>query len=141
MPRHVFASLGFALLGACAHANSQRAPVAVFPSASSALDCAQAALRDKGFDVQGLDVGAGNYFGNAPVRNEYGLRARQESAATDTRAYVNVAASLADSTPTYTLSVIGWATSLDGTSKSDVLNEGGVSAVVSKCGATRSWRW
>ena len=141
MRRHVLASLGFALLGACAHASSQQVPVVVYPSASAALDCAQAALRDRGFDVQGLDVGAGNYFGNAPVRKEYSLRARQESAATDTRAYVNVAASLADSTPTYTLRVIGWATSLDGTSKSDVLNEGGVSAVVSKCGASRSWRW
>jgi len=137
MRRHITASLGFALLGACIHACYRPIPLVVYPSASSALDCAQAALRERGFDVQGLDVGAGNYFGNAAVRHEYWLRARQESVATDTRAFVDVVASLADSTPTYKLGVSGWATSLDGTSKSDVLYEGGISAVVSKCGAKR----
>lgn len=137
MPRHFLASLGLALLGACVHACYRPSPVVVYPSASSALDCAQAALRDRGFHVQGLDVGAGNYFGNAPVRKATSLRASQESVATDTRAFVDVVAVLADSTPTYRLGVSGWATSLDGTSKSDVLYEGGISAVVSKCGATR----
>ena len=135
MRRHVFASLGFALLGACVHASSQRPAAIVFGSESSALDCAESVLRDKGFQVQGRDVGAANYFRNAPVRRNNSLLARQDDVVSGTIAYVQVVVALADSTPTYKLGASGFSSSLDGTEKSSVLDDIGVAALVSRCGA------
>lgn len=135
MRQFALASLGLALLGACVHAGSQQAPARIFGSASLALDCAESVLRDKGFQVRGLDVGAGSYYRNDPVRKTNSLLARMDDVTSGTIAYVNVAVALADSTPTYTLRASGFSSSMDGTEKSSVLDDIAIATLVSQCGA------
>jgi hypothetical protein len=110
-------------------------PGRIYGSVDLALDCAEDALERSGFQVQGEDIGAGSYQRNAPGRRARELLGRQWT--TNEIAYVGIVTVLVDSTPTYRMSAWGFTTAVDGTSKSSVLHETGISAVVNRCGATR----
>jgi hypothetical protein len=132
-------TLGFLLCGvmlaACTPLRRSSPPVR-YATAAAALDCAEDALERSGFQVQGDDVGARSYEHNVPGRRETSLLARQSNGTTGEIGYVGVAAILGDS-GRYFLRASGVTTRADGTEIRSLLHEQGLSAVFTKCGATR----
>ena len=107
-----------------------------YSTADAALDCAESVLERAGFQVRGDDIGARSYERNAPGRRAMEVRGIQENPGNREYGYVRVVA-VEDSPVLYRLKAYGFTAGFDGTEVRGLLHEQGVSAVVTKCGATR----